>query len=199
MTGTAQAKAISFTPEILRLKLAALAKYGTAQTRRPIPDGWWRCTEPDDFGPDGELAAAEYCPFGKPGSLLWVRERARILAFSAAMESVRLRYEVDGAESDFVPFPDRLTNPGVGRCIANGVHREGARHFWRVTEVRMQRACDISEADALAEGFEASIDQFDGHYTLTARELFRAVFDGLYGPDAWEQWVWAISFEVRHG
>jgi hypothetical protein len=144
----------------------------------------------------GHSAGAGFfsCPFGVPGDRLWVRETARVIEF-ADLDKVRVRYEADGAESDWLPFPERLKRPKVGQCIANGVHREGSRLTLEVTEVRVQRFSDISGEDARAEGCSGGHDSIPGYaFSATPREHFKHVIASIYGPDAWDSWCWAVTF-----
>lgn len=108
--------------------------------------------------------------------------------------------------------------------------RWASRLTLEVTEVRVQRACEISEEDAKAEGFAPVLHE---HWTAydpetegypsfavepdaetiarrrlenvrhhgprvlsSARDAFRATLTSIYGPDAWDKWVWAVSFRV---
>jgi hypothetical protein len=82
-----------------------------------------------------------------------------------------------------------------------------------VTDVRVQRLCSISEADAEAEGIEARLgyhdeDVFKNYGTGldfsgggAARASFKTLWNSLHGPDAWaaNPWVVAVSFDVQHG
>lgn len=79
-----------------------------------------------------------------------------------------------------------------------------------VTEVRIQRLTDISEADAVAEGVEhwpAGSPYFGNPYGVrlseyeycsgeTARSAFQALWQTIHSPDAWAQnsWVAATTF-----
>jgi len=97
-----------------------------------------------------------------------------------------------------------------------GIHmpRWASRLTLEVTDVRVERLQDISEADAMAEGIhriwpEGHIsDDGPNHYTInldgfnanapTAAEVYRMLWEWINGPDSWtaNPWVWAISFEV---
>lgn len=85
-----------------------------------------------------------------------------------------------------------------------------------VTDVRVQRLHEISEADAWAEGCKPG-DPWDngkGHFPAdepdpsgkcwfgwdNARDWYADLWDRLHGDGAWEvnPWVAAISFETRH-
>lgn len=199
-------KPISFTPEVLKAKLRALEEYGRFMTRRPLKHdaapgvpvsepGWKHAAGRTWTGCDDEgttiFARSAYAQ----GDVIWLRERARVFPGSGPAR-VRIRYELDG-KSAFVDWPDRLKTPQFGKCIANGIYREGARHFFEVVSVKAERACDISVEDAVLEGIQRFGYEwtFNGglHLSRTTQESFKAIWASIYGPDAWEQWCWAYT------
>ena len=111
---------------------------------------------------------------------------------------------------------DARTSKGDEWKIRPSIHmpRWASRLTLTVTDVRVQRLQEISEADAEAEGIERLISRrgfYDptmshgavrfGHYFLSAREAFQALWNSLHGPEAWDAnpWVAAYSFTVQHG
>lgn len=92
--------------------------------------------------------------------------------------------------------------------------RWASRLTLTVTEVRVQRLQEISEADAEAEGIErlkSGRGFYDptvskaavhfGDWTSTARQGFCRLWNSLHGQDAWDAnpFVCAITFTVRQG
>lgn len=91
--------------------------------------------------------------------------------------------------------------------------RWASRLTLTVTEVRVQRLQDISEADAIAEGVErlqVSTGQnrfsrevtgkWEGWFNApTAQEVFANLWNSLHGPRAWDAnpWVVALTFTVE--
>ncbi|RKI06638.1 hypothetical protein D7Y15_30165 [Corallococcus sp. AB030] len=150
-------------------------------------------------------------PYGKAGDRLWVRERARV-ALHGRPGHVRLFYEVDGATA-MVLWPDRLKPAHVGRCVPNGVHREGARIFLDVVSVHAERLHDITEEDAWAEGverhpeacgwlnYEPSPSFEEVSYHVTARESFTSLWRSINGAESWDAnpWVWRVEFRRVEG
>ena len=63
-----------------------------------------------------------------------------------------------------------------------------------VTDVRVQRLQDITVEDALAEGVQKTDEYLD-----MPRMAFRALWDSLHGPGAWNDnpWVCALTFDVH--
>ena len=68
-----------------------------------------------------------------------------------------------------------------------------------MTEVRVQRLQEISEADAKAEGVDGQFLPRPGYCTF--RPYFADLWNSLHGPDAWDAnpWVVAVSFTTRKG
>ena len=151
-----------------------------------------------------------------PGDRLWVRECWRTasayddLSPSQMGGEEPIRYEADQTWQTW----------GWGRPHSTGRHR-AARHMPRwasrltllVTDVRVQRLQDISEADAKAEGSflgrckcmppQKSGDAINRMFRQTwcryCGQEFSDLWNSIHGPDAWDAnpWVAAISFETR--
>ena len=80
--------------------------------------------------------------------------------------------------------------------------RAAARIFLKVTDVGIERLKDITEPEALKEGFISTVkltpkgDDYTGFY---AHEHFIDVWDNIYDKqgNGWDfnPWVWVIEFE----
>jgi hypothetical protein len=146
------------------------------------------------------------CPYGKPGDLLWVRERMRVIEImdhGSCVIAIRVRYEADGAESNFISYPDRLDGtPVVGKCLAYGGYREASRITLENTDVRIERVQEISDADVRAEGVhERDIAAWKNwlHKNDCHGQAFSKLWDSInakrgYGWDK-NPWVWVIEFK----
>ncbi|WP_419783433.1 hypothetical protein [Maridesulfovibrio sp.] len=157
------------------------------------------------------------------GDVLWVRESAKIAACHEDKNGndtiVEVQYAADGKWSDLVQLPDRMLVDGVakdwvynnGRC-PNGVFKEAARLFLRVTNVRVEQLQDISQTDAAAEGLPREYDEEllgfgeevwkflapDGSEHGDPRCAFMRLWDSLARPGAKfddNPWVWVYEFE----
>lgn len=72
--------------------------------------------------------------------------------------------------------------------------KAAARIWLEVTAIRVEHVRDISEADAIAEGFTSSPDKFP------AREQFGAAWCAMHSLKSWNNdWVWVIEFKVTEG
>lgn len=201
---------ILFSGATIRALLAG-AKTQTRRIVKPQPvladDGSWRWdgklkgfvgasgTHADGF----KSCASFYCPYGKPGDLLWVREAHYIIGEHAGRVpgSKWTHYAAD--LSNNLDDTDHQWTRGWKPSIH--MPRTSSRLTLRITDVRAERLQDISEADARAEGVTPLFggmpahadDDRPTHYTAFAR-----LWQSINGPDSWDAnpWVWAISFEV---
>lgn len=214
---------ILYNDEMVRAILAGTK----TQTRRPVnmpglnyigpsgcvddPEAWGY--EVDDGymvlarGHNGPLTHSISCPFGVVGDRLWVRESAMVCdirdsGHQGRDEYVRLKYRADGAQTDWLPWPERLKPPTLGHCVANGVFREGARCVQEITAVRVERLQTISNEGATREGFVDDLPVY------TARGFVKDTWDAIYGgvdtktqKPRWSGWaqnpfVWVIETKV---
>jgi hypothetical protein len=145
--------------------------------------------------PEAALPWVEAKAPWRKGDILWVRERARVVALRHELTAsgmacfVTLRYEADGEERKDILYPARLAEPVLGACIANGVHFEGARTWLKVLEVRPVLIQETTAEEALAEGCPRSEE-----YPLI---WFRRLWERLYPdfPMYPGGWVWRTHFE----
>ncbi len=126
--------------------------------------------------------AGAKCPYGKPGDLLWVRETC---CPDWAGKPV---YKADGGSAREAGYP---AEPRWRSSIH--MPRWASRLTLRITEVRVQRLKDCSNADAVAEGIGTPTDM-----RYAASEGYRFIWEEINGPGSWDAnpWVWAITFDV---
>lgn len=141
--------------------------------------------------------------YGQPGDLLAIRETMRVIDIinhGSRVAAIRVRYEADGAESDWIEWPERLQGlPEIGKCLPYGGYREA----WRITgvlaDVRVERVQDINDFDAQAEGVEWDEDKDGRRRCVFPRDMFQELWDRInaargYGWDA-NPWVWVLSYK----
>lgn len=183
---------------------------------------------PDDVG----LVAADYVAH-QPGDRLWVREnfrtyisldhvKAGALWSPGCGRGAAIYYEAGGNMAITIEAPHTRTygprdvpmHPGAGKlrpCIH--MPRWASRITQHVTEVRVQRLQDISEADCLAEGCPVDPYYHDttadhssppmvlispGHW-MPPRAWYHWLMDLLHGAGFWDSnpWMTVTSFEVE--
>lgn len=154
------------------------------------------------------------CPYGEQGSRLWVREAWRrtcdtdaVCCVAYRADGAALHYLCDnGGEGD----PTELAGP-AGKLWDDdaakwrpSIHmpRWASRITLEVKSVRVERLQDITEAEAIAEGFERDFRPDGTDYgcgLVHAVEGFAALWDQLNAGRgyAWESnpWVWRVEFE----
>ncbi len=137
----------------------------------------------------------EFCPLGKSGDQLWVRE-------------TWARYNIDQASHDMAyraTTPADWPKDGLWRPSIH-MPRWASRINLLITGVRVERLNDISEQDAISEGLECYVDDGVPYYgpfnngDCRPDVVFRGLWDSIYGQKEGENWqanpwVWVIEFE----
>ena len=147
------------------------------------------------------------CPHGSPGDLLFVRETTVRVEEHGYKGPVYAASEQGSAMLDWGirPAPDDACDvepEDVRRRPAIHMLRAHSRLTLRITEVRIERLQDISEADAKAEGvtFGNVTDEATGEIDRDAVEAYEALWESINGAGSWDAnpWVWVVGFEVIH-
>jgi hypothetical protein len=134
-----------------------------------------------------------HCPYWRqPGDRLWVRE-----AWSRDEEDGALFYRADvGTGNEADDWQRNIDDGASGYRWKPSIFmpRCASRILLDVTDVRVERLHDISEADAIAEGVNAK-HTADASYT--ARESYAVLWEQINGPGSWDAtpWVWVIEFK----
>ena len=150
----------------------------------------------------------DFCPYGKPGDLLWVRE-----AFSGphCMEASKGRAALPPRKwphdsalwywADGNPSEGDWTRP---RPIIH-MPRWASRITLEIVSVRVERLTDISMADAEAEGV---IYNQAGNYWQPSDSIncpcafpygaYMQLWESINGPGSWaaNPWVWVVEFKA---
>lgn len=140
------------------------------------------------------------CPFGKPGDLLWVREKHRI---SDGMTTKFYQYFAD--RDDWMDSKINKWKPSIH------MPKAASRIWVMIEDIRAERLHDISEEDASDEGVEfIESDNFfergfrnylrdpdDPNYDRAVRS-FETLWILINGQDSFYQnpWVWVIKYRV---
>ncbi|HDL7488852.1 TPA: hypothetical protein PXN96_003864 [Yersinia enterocolitica] len=147
----------------------------------------------------------EFCPLGKSGDQLWVREAFQgPLVGESLLEEYRknverfetpkyCEYAADGgSKPEYVDLDDNLRQ---GWRPSIHMPRWASRINLLITGVRVERLNKISTGDAMAEGYPAEREATGG--PLDAWLWFRDLWDGIYPDNTFEvnPWCWVIEFE----
>jgi hypothetical protein len=136
---------ILFSAPMVRAILAG-TKTQTRRAVKGLPLEWLGEFTPEFVADPGN----SLCPYGNPGERLWVRE-----AHYCIGETREVFYRASDGFSELQP-PLQWSGPWKP-----SIHmpRWASRILLEVTEVRVERLQDISEADAVAEGCKADEEQ----------------------------------------
>jgi hypothetical protein len=137
----------------------------------------------------------ESCPYGQVGDRLWVRETWCAGCATEVERSACYKVLDDGRLPKFFPFcKESIVKPSIF------MPRWASRITLGITEIRVERLQEISDADCEAEGVRPSIegnaqdwqdDENGWHRT------FRQLWDSINPKYPWQSnpWVWCISFK----
>lgn len=126
------------------------------------------------------------CPYGECGERLWVREEFRYDPNSPQ--------GVEWREASSQDMPDVWQPPNLMPQWASRITLE-------IVAVRTETLCEISRADAKAEGFCPSphngLEQWDGKSYGNAQLAFQACWVSIFGKESWKEnpLVWVIEFQ----
>jgi hypothetical protein len=151
------------------------------------------------------------CPYGQPGDRLWVRENGweRPERTAKMMREGADTWKPYYFDADGLSWQDSADFKAWGFKRRPSIHmpRWASRITLEITEVRVERLQDISEADAIAEGIESepgtahwkNYDPSPGgwRYWESPIQSYRTFWNSINGPDAWDEnpWVWVVAFK----
>ncbi len=190
-----------------RPDMAAALRNGTkTQTRRrmdPQPPQWADGREirhiKDDlwglFAVHGNAAACQSedtmrCPW-RAGDRIWVKEDFKLFSQNEERGSVKVMY-YDGEVREVDCYPV-FEFHGIGSHLpwteARHMPKWAARTWLEITEIKVQRIMEISEADIIAEGCPKEY--------LLGLNWFRPLWHSLC-PDSWErnEYVWVLDLKL---
>lgn len=143
----------------------------------------------------------EVCPYGQVGDILWVRE-----TFVFRDKHGKNYFKAD--YPNYEPYAHNGWKPSIH------MPKVASRIWLEITDIRVQRAQDISEEDAIAEGVGELIsslnadtgakmyvnyeDLNDRQGYFSPQMSFITLWECINGHGTWKDnlWVWAVSFKV---
>lgn len=141
------------------------------------------------------------CPYGGPGSRLWVRET---WAAPHEWDTAKPREIAVGTKIYYAASANLGGQAELGGLIARSprfMPRWASRITLEITGVRVERLQAISEADAMAEGAPPSHPSIDAvsrefGYADFPRSWYAQMWDHINGHGSWDAnpWVWVIEF-----
>lgn len=199
----------TMTRRIIKHKLQPVRDEVISGRRLVKPSGW-PLMNVDEY-------IERFCPYGKPGDLIWVRETLY------QNGELGLEYVADKEHIDETIIPDDYGPYGGSYSFRNipAIHmpKWAARIWLQKTATKVERACDISREDAIAEGlaciskdggrtYKYGIPDLDGYpgnddhgwswqeWEVDPIEAFKKLWCKINGIETWNSWVWVNSFSV---
>lgn len=165
-----------------------------------IKNGGDEAPGPEIFGASDESEGRK-SPYGQLGDRLWVRETFCPIYPQDPDYNGGRPIEYDYAAT--YKHGDRMGDLiGEKKKWKPSIHmpRDACRLILEVTAVRVERLNDISEDDAVAEGFETvcmTPTGEDNGSAIYGPDGFAAVWDRINGDSAWgaNPWVWVVEFK----
>jgi hypothetical protein len=228
-------KGILFTAPMVRAILAK-TKRQTRRVVKPQPyidPQGNACWNGSNFGQDGRgphiqsLASPipssktgrVRCPYGMPGDRLWVREAW--MPDPPCDGTWGYTAWAGNRIGQIAAVPERFQHPAFCNYRASwqhgtdglrwtpGIHmpRWASRITLEITDVRVERLQDITEANVVAEGiqrwplgFRVDVSGAPVHECRTfavARDAYRWLWEEINGPGSWDAnpWIWVFEFE----
>lgn len=208
---------ILFGPESIR----AIRAGRKTETRRVVTVPWHKGTRTLPYEPyyadeDGVLYCCDehgqyhvmgsgYCPYGRPGDRLWIREAYRLPASVDHLTPAQagevnwtlppIWYEADKPAGGHRASPSGTAAPGRYRH-ARFMPRWASRTDLLVVETRCERLQAITEESAIAEGADPQVGPFGE--SLDYRGGFEEAWRWIHGKRVpWRDnpWVWVVRFE----
>lgn len=142
------------------------------------------------------------CPYGKPGDLLWVKEtwgidrvggrvplNAVVATNGGGFPVAKVKYAAD----------DGSTVMADEKRSSLFMPRWASRLTLQITDVRVERLQEISEADAVAEGVFTPGAGYAENGPPVAVVNYGALWESINGAGSWDEnpWVWALTFKVH--
>lgn len=162
------------------------------------PDGIYRCYLQHKNG-----ATVSAKPKWIPGDILYVKETFTIMDWWEDSKSVHVLYE-DGeanvvtlTNEEWAKFEKWKNKEDKKPSLF--MFRSLSRIILKVTDVKCERVCDISEEEAKEEGVTLYKNQ-DGTYggwaePTTHKEAFELLWTNINGEETWSHWCFAYSFK----
>jgi len=143
----------------------------------------------------------DFCPYGKPGDQLWVKETWRVAKCYDDLKPLELM--LTQRQIEYSADEDWLLKEVRGKVrTALFMPKWASRITLEITDIRVERVQDISRKDAKLEGFLPSeyngMESWNGKVFGNAQIAFEACWIDINGkkyPWSDNPWVWVVSFK----
>ncbi|EJN06441.1 hypothetical protein [Herbaspirillum sp. YR522] len=146
---------------------------------------------------------ADWCPYGKIGDRMWVRETWRGVVEISPPDAIKPEYGV----ARYIPAQEhckRIEYAATQECGDDpwrpSIHmpRWACRILLEIVSVRVEKLNDCSVSDALAEGvftWWREIEQTASDHPAPPA-IYRELWESINGAGSWaaNPWVWVVEF-----
>ena len=158
---------------------------------------WWH-------GQFETVGTMQYCPYGKPGERLWVREtwvadaQVDAVAPRDLSQGEPIQYPADG---DVRQAGCAMITPGKFRPSIH-MPRWASRILLEITDVRVERLQDITPEQCITEGVDTTmcrqfLETAPSRHTLKEAEIhgFSGLWNSVGGDWDANPWCWVVEFK----
>ena len=140
--------------------------------------------------------ASEWCPYGKVGDRLWVRETWAFINMNPPIMRFKANKE-DWWYSGKIPI-DKIPELSDKWKPSIFMPHWASRITLEITDIRVESMQDISHKDAISEGYIDNIEPNNYGTGSRARDWFAEIWDSINGRGAWERndFVWVVEFKM---
>ena len=148
-----------------------------------------------------EFGVVEYCPYGKPGDLLYAKE-----TWTHTGTGVWTTQDALKALDGKIEYRASNDIPGASWFPSIFMFRNFSRITLEITDIKVERLQDICPPDCWAEGivetdfYQEALEHASAIGGCTANlphECFQHLWTSINGPESWDAnpWVWVVSFK----
>ncbi len=184
---------ITFNEEMIK----AILEEKKTQTRRPIKP------QPE------HKQKSIYCPYGKIGDKLWVKEKHKLQATEDGWLVMYSDGKILLSPCDVDPWTDEIWFEDMENQNWRSpifMPRWASRIILKITNIRVEKLQNITEKDFYAEGgfFKEKKPGFSawhiaGYSSSTNKNAFKELWNSIYAKKGfgWNSnpWVWVIEFK----
>jgi hypothetical protein len=136
-------------------------------------------------------SSAGLSPYGRDSDLLYIKEAIKPIGGRSSECVVQVEYK-DGDKRTITVSADSSLLGGTQSWLSPMfMPKAAARYFLQIYTVTIENLQDISDDDAIAEGYDQGSAQLP-------RDWFKEVINKINGPTTWESnpLVWRIKFAL---
>lgn len=137
-----------------------------------------------------------FCPYGKPGDRLWVKET--FVAWDKSHDGNLITGQLKKRACNFIEYRADESSAELKWRPSIFMPRWASRITLEITALRVERLQQISGEDCRAEGCGSPEIPWraDGAASHPWVDTYKRIWDSINGPESWaaNPWVWVVEF-----